>query len=115
MKSLIDDSVITCDAWHAKDFDESKCKSFWLKIMACCKYSIKSGIKETIVLKKDLIVNQFRAKFYEGKFSINFHCEGMLKEGSHCICSSVILIYSVFKISKSYCPKALLKTILNKR
>ena len=33
----------------------------------------------------------------------------MPKEGSHCICQSVVLIDSVFKMSKSYYSQVLLK------
>ena len=70
-----------------------------------------------MVLKKNLIMNHCKTKTnsYEGKFNINSHDDGMLKEGSHCICFSVILIDSVFKISKNYCPKVFSKKNSQKR
>lgn len=57
------------------------------------------------------MVNQYKIKTnsYEGKFNLNFH-DGMLQEGSHCICLSEILVDSVLKISKSYCPKVFFKS-----
>ena len=44
-------------------------------------------------------------KSYEGKISTNFHVDKIPKEGSHCICLSVILIDSVLKMGKSYYPQ----------
>ena len=43
-----------------------------------------------------------KIKSYEGKISSNFFWDKILKEGSHCICLSVILINSVFITSKNY-------------
>ena len=40
-------------------------------------------------------------KFYEGKTITNFHNAKLLKEGSYCICLSVILIDSFFKWVKT--------------
>ena len=42
-----------------------------------------------------------KMKFHNKK-EINFHDNGMAKEGSHCVCLSVILIDSVYKIGKNY-------------
>ena len=41
-------------------------------------------------------------KSYERKISRNFHDDGIPKQGSHCICLSVILIGFVSKIGKNY-------------
>ena len=41
-------------------------------------------------------------KSYEGKINTNFHNDKIPKEGSHCICLSVVLIDYVFKMGKSY-------------
>ena len=39
-----------------------------------------------------------KVTFYEGKINTNFHNDKMLKECSHCICVSVVLIDSRFRI-----------------
>ena len=39
-----------------------------------------------------------KVKSYDGKINTNFRNDKMPKEGSHCICLSVILIDSVFKM-----------------
>ena len=39
-----------------------------------------------------------KVKSYEGKINTNFDDDGMPKEGSNCICSSVISIDSIFEI-----------------
>ena len=48
-------------------------------------------------------------KYYEGKNNTNFDCDKVPKEGSQCICVSVILIDSVFRIGKTYYPDVLLE------
>ena len=42
-----------------------------------------------------------KIKSYNGKINTNFHNNKIPKEGSQFICSSVILIYSVFRTGKS--------------
>ena len=49
-----------------------------------------------------------RIKPYNGKININFHNNKIPKEGSHCICLSVILIDSVFRTGKHYYPEVFL-------
>lgn len=41
--------------------------------------------------------------------STNFYDDGIPKQSVHCICLSVILINSVFKMGKSYCPQVFLE------
>ena len=48
-------------------------------------------------------------KYYEGKSNTNFDCDKVPKEGSQCICVSVILIDCVFRIGKTYYPDVLLE------
>ena len=48
-------------------------------------------------------------KYYEGKNNTNFDCDKVPKEGSQCICVSVILIDYVFRIGKTYYPDVLLE------
>ena len=69
-----------------------------------------------MLFKKDLIVNhyivkisKFKKKPYEGKINVHFHGDRIPKEGSHHICLSIILIDSVFKMSKNYYPQMFLK------
>ena len=87
---------------------------------------VKSGIKSAIVNKKGFdckpVYNEkylkTEIKSYEGKISTKFHDDGILKESSHCICLSVIMIDSVFKIGKNYYAQLFLekcKYIVKKR
>ena len=39
-------------------------------------------------------------KSYKGKYNTSFHDDRIPKEGSYCICLSVILIGSVFKLGE---------------
>ena len=48
-------------------------------------------------------------KYYEGKNNTNSDCDKVPKEGSQCICVSVILIDYVFRIGKTYYPDVLLE------
>ena len=87
---------------------------------------VKSGIKSAIVNKKGFdckpVYNEkylkTEIKSYEGKISTKFHDDGIPKESSHCICLSVIMIDSVFKIGKNYYAQLFLekcKYIVKKR
>ena len=50
-----------------------------------------------------------KIKSYNGKINTNFHNNKIPKEGSQCICLSVILINSVFRTSKNYYPEMFLE------
>ena len=53
-------------------------------------------------------------KSYEGKISTIFRNDGIPKEGSHCICLSVILVDTVLEIdTKKYCPQMFLEECKN--
>ena len=54
-----------------------------------------------------------KTKSYEGKINTNFHNDKMPKEDYSCVCLSVILIDSVFKIFKNNCPQMFLKEFNN--
>lgn len=45
----------------------------------------------------------------EKSIQINFRNDKMPKEGSHCICLSLVLTGSILKMSKSYYPQLLLE------
>ena len=50
-----------------------------------------------------------KIKSYNGKININFHDNETPREGSQCICLSVILINSVCKTGKNYYPQVFLE------
>ena len=50
-----------------------------------------------------------KTKSGSGKINTNFHNNKILKEGSQCICLSVILIDSVYIKDKIYYPQAFLE------
>ena len=54
-----------------------------------------------------------KIKSYDGKMKTNFHDKGVLKEGPHCVCSSVPLIDSFFKIGKNFYPQVYLEECKN--
>ena len=77
---------------------------------------MKFGKKLKILSKKNLIVNSILRKYlkakiksYNGKININFHDNETPREGSQCICLSVILINSVCKAGKNYYPEVFLE------
>ena len=77
---------------------------------------MKFGKKLKIFSKKNLIVNSISRKYlkakiksYNGKININFHDNETPREGSQCICLSVILINSVCKTGKNYYPQVFLE------
>ena len=50
-----------------------------------------------------------KIKSYEGKVNTTFHNDKMLKEGSHYICLSVVLIDSDLKMGKNYYTQVILE------
>ena len=50
-----------------------------------------------------------KIKSYTGKIKINFHNNKIPKEGSQCICLSVILINSILRTGNSYYPQVFLE------
>ena len=56
-----------------------------------------------------------KIKSYEANINTNFHNEKKSKEGFHCICLSVILIDSIFKIGKTYYPQVFYKHIFKEK
>ena len=46
------------------------------------------------------------------KINTNFHKNKIPKEGSQCICLSVILINLVFRIGKNYYPQVFLEDVI---
>ena len=89
---------------YRKDFDETKYTSLLVKddkslekyneIWEKFENSPKKEFDSKIVYNKKYL--KAKIKSYNGKININFHDNKILKEGSRCICLSVILIDSVF-------------------
>ena len=50
-----------------------------------------------------------KIKSYNRKINTNFHINKIPKEGSQCICLSVILINSIFRKDKDYYPQVFLE------
>ena len=57
-------------------------------------------------MKRLLTVNLYtmkaKIKSYNGKINTSFHNNKLLKEGSQCICLSILLIDSVYRKNKDY-------------
>ena len=52
---------------------------------------------------------KIKIKSYERKLNTNFLNGQRPKDGSHRICLSVVLIDSIFKMSKNYCPEVFIE------
>ena len=57
----------------------------------------------------DITKIKTKTKYYEGEINTNFHNDKMPKEGSQCICLSVLLIDYIFQVGKNYYPQVFLE------
>ena len=73
------------------------------------KNSIKKELDREPVYKEMYL--KAKIKSYNGKINTNFLNNKMPKEGSRCICLSVILINSVFRTGKIIIPMCLQKNV----
>ena len=64
---------------------------------------IKKGFDTEQVYNEKYLITKI--KFYEGKNFTNFYGDKIPKEGSQCICLSVILIDSAFRTGKNHYPQ----------
>ena len=55
-----------------------------------------------LIANKSTMKSMKNYKSYNSKVNTNVFENGMPKEGSHCICLSIVLSDSVFKMGKSY-------------
>ena len=69
--------------------------------------SIKKGFDSEAVYNEKWL--ETKVKSYEGKISTHFHDHGITKDCAHCICLSVILIDSIFKIGRNCYPEVYLE------
>ena len=102
---------------YRKDFDETKYMSFLIKdneLLKTCN-KIWKKVKNTInkEFNSDRVYNKndlkTKTKSYNGKINTNFHNMKIPKEGSQCICLSLILIDSVFRTGNNYYPQVFLE------
>ena len=95
---------------YRRDFDKAKCMSSLIKndeflekyyeIWDRVSSSITKGFDSEPVYNEKYLGTKIQ--FYERKFITNFHGDKVPKEGSQCICLSVILIDSTFRTGKNY-------------
>ena len=102
---------------YKNDFDKTKCMSFLIKDEKLLeKYNeIWKNVSKIINKEFDCksVYNEkyikTKIKYYNGKVNTNFHNNKIPKEGSQCICPSVILIDSVYKKDKNYYSQVFLQ------
>ena len=102
---------------YRKDFDEAKYMSFLRKDDGLLEKYNEIWEKVNNIIKKEFdsepVYNEkylkAKTKSYNGKINTNFHNDKIPKEGSQFICSSVILINSVFTTGKNYYPQVFLE------
>ena len=90
---------------YRRDFDKTKCMSFLIKDEKFVEKHNEIWKKVSNIVKKEFDSNpvynekyiKTRIKLYNGKINTNFHNNKITKEGSQCICLSVILIDSVYE------------------
>ena len=95
---------------YRKDFSKTKCMSFLIKDEKLLEKYNEIWKKVSNIIKKEFDSKPVRnekyikpkIKSYNGKINTNFHNNKIPKEGSQCICLSVILIDSVYKKDKNY-------------
>ena len=106
---------------YTKGFSETKYMSFLIKDDELLEKYNKIWDKINNIIKKGFdsepVYNEkyqeTKTKSYNCVISTKFCDDRIPKEGSHCICLSVILIDSVFKIGKSCCPQDFLEECKN--
>ena len=79
----------------------TKCNKIWDKV--------RNNIKQNLIVILSKIKKSRNKIYYESNINTKLYNNGMSKEDSHCICLSVILIFSAFKIGKSCYPQGILR------
>ena len=80
-----------------------KYNMFWKKV----KNTIDKEFDSDPVYNKKYL--KAKIKSYNGKLNTTFHNNKIPKEGSQCICLSVMLIDSVFRTGNNYYPQVFLE------
>ena len=99
------------------DFDETQCMSFLIKDEKSLEKYNEIWKKVNNIIKKEFdskpLYNEkypkTKIKSYNWKINTNFQNNKIPKEGSQCICISVILIDSLHTKYKGYYPQVFLK------
>ena len=102
---------------YRRDFDKTKFMSFLMKDEKLLEKYNEIWRKVSNIIKKQFdskpVYNdkyiKTKIKSYNGKINTNFHNNNIPKEGSQCICLSLILIESVYKKDKNYYPQVFLE------
>ena len=85
---------------NLRDFDETKYISFLIKkIDLFLSNTIKERFDSESVYNEKYLITKIKS--YEGKSAQILLVIKMLKEGSQCICLSVMLIDSIFRLGKN--------------
>ena len=63
---------------------------------------MKRLVDDLVATFDEIEDTKVKVKSYDCKVNTNSHDNGVLKEGSHCVCLAVILIDSAFKMGKNY-------------
>ena len=97
---------------YRRDFEQTKYMSFLIKYDELLKKYNKTW-KKAKQFDSDPVYNKKYLKAiklsYNGKINTNFHHNKLPKEGSQCICLSVILINSVLRTGSNYYPQVFLE------
>ena len=102
---------------YRKDFGKTKCMFFFIKDEKLLEKYNEIWKKVSNIIKKEFdskpVYNEkyikTKIKSCNEKLNTNFHNNEIPKEGSQCICLSVILIDSVYKKDKNYYPQVFLE------
>ena len=73
--------------------------------------SIKKEFESEPAYNKKYLKTEIKS--YQGKINTNFHSDKIQKQGSQCICLSVIFIDSVYRTGKSYYRQVFLEECKN--
>ena len=103
-----------------RDFDKTKCMSFLIKDEKLFEKHNEMWEKVSNIIKKEfdskpvwnekyLKYLKTKIKSYNEKINTNFQNNKISKEGSQCICLSVILIDSAYKKDKNFYPQVFLE------
>ena len=82
---------------------DEKNNEIWEKFYS----SIKKEFESEPAYNKKYLKTEIKS--YQGKINTNFHSGKIQKQGSQCICLSVIFIDSVYRTGKNYYPQVFLE------
>ena len=98
---------------YCRDFDKTKCKSFFIKDEKFLEKYNEIWEKVCNIIQKELdsfpawnekYIN-IKIKYCNGKINATFHKNKIPKEGSEYVCLSVILLDLVYKKDRNFYPQ----------